>query len=97
MSIPPLHKGILHTRINRVALESVRHWVQGNDQVVKDVQNCDGNNRGNVEPERDIHVPLTALVEGHKEVDTEECDPHHRNQKIDGPFEFSVFFALGVT
>ncbi len=88
--VPPLHERVLHAGVDRIALEQPdRH-----DEVVEDVQHRDGDDRRDVEPERDVQVPFAAIDERHQEVDAEESEPDDRDREIDRPFELCVFLAL---
>ncbi len=91
VAVPPLHECVLDTRINAVAFEPT----SGNDQVVEHVQQCDGHDRGDVEPQRDVHVTFASLDQRHQEVATKDEQPDDRDQQIDRPFEFRIFTALG--
>jgi hypothetical protein len=89
--VPPLHERVLDAGVDRVALEHAR----GNDEVVEDVEDRDGDNRRDVEPQRDIEMLLAAIANHREEVDG-ECDPHDGDRDVDRPLELGVFFALRV-
>ena len=89
VAVPPLHEGVLHAGVDAVALER-----PGRDgEVVEDVQDRDGDDRRDVEPDRDVEVPLAPLGQRHEEVDRED-DPDHRDRDVDRPLELGVFLAL---
>ena len=55
----------------------------------------DGHQRGDVEPERDVEVPLAPAGERAEEVRGED-DPHHGDGDVDGPLELRVLLRLAV-
>ena len=88
VAVPPLHKRVLDARVHRVALQRPgRHL-----QAVENVQNRDGHDGCDVEPEGDVHVPLAAFDQRAKEVDRKH-DPDHGDRQVDGPLQLGVFFA----
>ena len=88
--VPPLHEGVLHPRVGRVAPEErVRHR-----HAVADVQDRDRDDRGDVEPDRDVEVLLAADREGSEEVDGED-HPQHGDQDVEHPRQLGVLLALG--
>src|SRR5690606_30545900 len=86
---PPLHEGVLNASVDGIALEEPRR----NHKVVEDMQDRDRDDRGDVEPDRDVEVPLTALRDGPEEVDGEE-DPDNCDSNVDRPLELRVFLRL---
>ena len=86
--VPPLHEGVLHAGVNRIAL----HRPGRQFQAVEDVQDGDRDDRGDVEPQRHVHVPFAAAEERAEEVDRED-DPDHGDRQVDGPFQFGILLA----
>jgi hypothetical protein len=58
------------------------------------VQHRDGDDRGDVEPERDVHVPLAALRSVPKKLTPKKPDPDDGDREVDGPLELGVLLAL---
>ncbi len=71
--VPPLHEGVLHAGIERVALQQADRQLER----VHDVQQRHGDERRQVEPDRHVHVALAALEDGAEHVDAEH-HPHER-------------------
>ncbi len=105
VAVPPLHQRVLHARVDGVGLEgqlgrghlAVLEEVdqaRGEPEVVEDMQHRHGDDRGDVEPERDIDVALAAVNQGHQEVAAEEHKPDDRDGDVDGPLQLGVFLAL---
>ena len=90
VAVPPLHQRVLHARIQRVALEEADRQLER----VDDVQQRDGDERGEVEPDRHVHVPLAPLVDGAEHVQAEH-HPDQRDGDVDRPLEFGVLLAGG--
>ena len=90
VAVPPLHEGILHAGVDRVALERAG----GDGEVVEDVQDRDGDDRRDVEPERHVQVPLAPPDHRADEVHGED-DPHDGDHDVDRPLELGVFLGLG--
>ncbi len=90
MPVPPLHHRVLHAGIDGNAFEQP----SGNNEVVKNVQNRNSHNRGNVKPKRDVHVPFASPHQRHEKVDSKETDPNKCDRNVDRPFKFGVFFTL---
>ena len=65
----------------------------GHRERVHDVEHRDGEDRRDVEPDRDVEVLLVALRERPEEVDREH-HPHERDREIDRPLELRVLLAL---
>ena len=86
--VPPLNERVLHARKNRVALQHR----DGNLEAVDDVQDRDGDDRRDVEPNRDVEVFLAALAECPEEVDGED-DPNQRDRDVDRPLELGVLLT----
>ena len=88
VAIPPLHQGVLHPGIKRVAFEETH----GNRHRVDDVQHGHRHERSDVKPDSDVEVPLAPFDDR-----TEHIDPKHHPDQRDGnvnrPFEFGVFFG----
>ncbi len=53
----------------------------------------DGDDGGDVEPERHVEVPLAPLDQRPEEVDRED-HPDDRDRDVDGPLELGVFLGL---
>ena len=88
MAVPPLHKGVLHARVHRVALQRAgRHL-----QAVENVQDRNRHHGRDVEPQGHVHVPLAAANQRAEKVDR-EYHPDHRDRQVDRPFEFGVLLA----
>jgi len=90
VAVPPLHEGVLHAGVERVALEPPRR----DREVVEDVQDGDGDDAGDVEPERDIQMPLPPPGDGPEEVHR-KGHPDHGDRDVDRPFELGVLLGLG--
>jgi 23S rRNA (cytosine1962-C5)-methyltransferase len=91
VAVPPLHEGVLDPRVDRVALHRPRH----DHEVVEDVEHGDGHERGDVEPQRDVEVPLASAGERAEEV-CGEHNPDDGDGDVDGPLEFRVLLRLAV-
>ena len=91
VAVPPLHERVLDARVDRVALEQPRR----NHEVVEDVEDRDRDDRGDVEPQRDVEV-LLAAVAHHREEAHGEGHPHDGDREIDRPLELRVLLALRV-
>ena len=91
VTIPPLHERILHAGIHRITFQRApRHFHR-----VREVQHRDGDDGGDVKPDRDIHVFLAPFDDGAKKIHRER-HPYNRDGNINRPFEFRVFFARRV-
>ena len=90
VAVPPLHQRILDAGIHRVALEEADRKLQRID----DVQQRDGDERGEVKPDRHVHVPLAAAQHGADQIPA-ETHPDGRDQDIDRPLELRIFLARG--
>ena len=92
VTIPPLNHGIDCARINRIGFHEARR----NAQVIDDVQQGNGQNETAVEPVGNVDV--FDFTFGNR---TEEYDgvsnPNQSDQDVDRPFQFSIFFSLGIT
>ncbi len=86
--VPPLDQRVLHAGVHRVALEQADRQLER----VDDVQQRDGDERRQVEPDRDVEVPLPPLGDGADQVDAER-DPHRGDGQIDRPLELGVLLA----
>ena len=64
-------------------------------EVVEDVQHGDGDDVSAVEPEADVDMFFLALADGEEE-DVGIGNPDDREQDIEQPGQFRVFFALRV-
>ena len=73
VAVPPLHERVLHAGIHRVALEQADRQLQR----VDDVEQRDGDEGREIEPDRHIHVPLAALDDRAEHVPAED-DPDAR-------------------
>jgi hypothetical protein len=62
-------------------------------QVVEDVQHGDRHDRGDVEPDRDVEVPL-APDRASVPKKLTRSHPDHRNGDVDRPLELGVLLAL---
>ncbi|KAK4045076.1 hypothetical protein OUZ56_032484 [Daphnia magna] len=91
VAVPPLDERVLGAAKDRVAL----HREDRDGERIYNVQNGDGDNRRNVEPDGYIQVLLPTLGERAEEVHRED-DPNQRDRNVDRPFELRVFFPLGV-
>jgi 23S rRNA (cytosine1962-C5)-methyltransferase len=91
VAIPPLDHGVLHTGIGRVRLESAH----GQRSAVDQVQQSHGNDECAKEPVGHINVTHLARAHCAKE-DHSKRHPDQRDENVNGPFEFGIFFALGV-
>ncbi len=90
VAIPPLHERILHAGIQAVALERPG----GDREVVEDVQDGDGDDRRQVEPERHVEVALASANERADEVDRED-HPDDGDHDVDRPLQLGVLLGLG--
>ena len=90
MAVPPLHEGVLHARVGRVA------FGPGNRQggVVAQVEHGHRDDGGDVEPNRHVQVPFPASGQGAKEVHGED-HPDQHDRQVDGPLQLGVFLGLG--
>ena len=57
VAVPPLHERVLHARVDRVALERAR---PGIERLLKMWRTATVTKRRDVEPDRDVEVPLAA-------------------------------------
>jgi len=92
VAVPPLHHGILHTRIGGVGLG------QGNGDfsTIHHVQQSYSDDEGTVEPVG--HINVADLTDGDgTEEDHGVGNPHHGDQDINRPFQFGVFLGRGET
>ena len=92
VAVPPLDQRILDPGEDRVAL----HHRDGNLEAVHDVQNCDRDDRRDVEPKRDVQMLFSTLSERPEEIDRED-DPDQGDRDVDRPLELCVFLARGDT
>ena len=90
--VPPLNQRVLHAGKDGVAVEHPGRKVQ----VVDDVEDRDGHDGGDVEPERHIQVALVSARHRPEEVDGED-DPGDGDEQIDRPDQLRVFLRLGET
>ena len=89
VAVPPLHEGVLRAGVDRVAAEPAR----GHREVVEDVEDRDRDDRRDVEPQRDVEMPLAALDERPEEVHRED-DPHQDDRDVEEPLELGVLLRL---
>jgi len=87
--VPPLHERVLDPGPDRVAVRQRGRQLQ----AVDDVQDRDGHDRRDVEPERHVEVGLVAAGDGPEEVHR-EGHPDDRNRDVDRPDQLGVFLAL---
>ncbi|MPM57082.1 hypothetical protein SDC9_103900 [bioreactor metagenome] len=91
MAIPPLHHGVLHAGVGRVAL----HPAGRNGSTVDQVQHGHREDERTVEPVG--HVDVLDLADADR---AEEHDgighPDQRDQDVDGPLQLGIFLAGGV-
>ena len=88
VAVPPLHQRVLHPGVHRVALEQADRQFER----VDDVQQRDGDEGGEVEPDRHIQVTLAATQDRADHVPAEH-DPHAGDEQVDRPLELGVFLA----
>ena len=69
---------------------------RGNHEIVEDVEHCDRDDGGDVEPDRDVEMTLAALRNSSKQIDGKH-NPSEDDCDIDRPFQFGVFLALRGT
>jgi 23S rRNA (cytosine1962-C5)-methyltransferase len=90
VAVPPLHHGILHPGVSRVALGQADR----DGRAVDDVQQRHGKNECAEEPVGHIDVP--HLAGAHRtEEHHREGHPHHGDQQVDRPLQFGVLLARG--
>ena len=92
MAVPPLNH-----RIDCTGVNGVRFHQTGRDaDVIDDVQERDSQDEAAVEPVGNVDV--FDFTFGNR---TEEYDgvsnPNQSDQDVDRPFQFSIFFSLGIT
>ena len=92
VAVPPLHHGILHASVGRVAL----HHACRHGRTVHNVQQRNGQDETTVEPVSNVNVLDLANPDGAEE-DDGIGHPYQGNQDINGPLQFGVLFAGGVT
>ena len=90
VAVPPLHERVLAAGINGVTAVPIR-W---HGEIVEDVQHGDGNDRGDIKPNRHIQVSLAAYGNGAKEIHRED-NPNQDHCDVNWPFKLRVFLALG--
>ena len=89
VAVPPLHQRVLDARVGRVAPEPrVRHR-----HAVADVEDGHRDDRGDVEPDRDVEVLLAPDRDRAEEVDR-EGDPEHGDHDVEQPRQLGVLLAL---
>jgi hypothetical protein len=87
--VPPLHERVLYAAEDRVALERANR----DRQRVDDMQHRDGDDRRDVEPQRDVQMLFVAPLEREKEVRRKD-QPDRGDRQIDRPLELRVLLAL---
>lgn len=90
VAIPPLDEGVLNTAENRVGVSEGG----GNGEVVDDVEQRDGDDGRDVEPEGDVERFFVTFREGPEEIRSKD-DPDDDDGEVEGPDEFGVFLAAG--
>src|SRR4051812_1917459 len=66
--VPPLHQRILYAAEDRVAMREARR----DREVIHDVEQRNGDHRGDVEPDGHIEARLVPAGEGPEEIDRED-------------------------
>ena len=88
MTVPPLHERVLHAAEDRVAMQQAR----GQREVVHHVEQGDGDDGADVEPDGDVEAAFAAAGE-RREEDYAEDDPDDGDEDVDRPDELGVFLA----
>ena len=91
MPVPPLHQGVLDAAEDRIAVQQARR--QG--EVVDDIEERDGDDRADVEPDGDVEAAFPPAGQRGEEDDAED-DPDEGDEHVDRPDELGVFLAAGV-
>ena len=92
MAIPPLYQGVLNPGVNGIAFKGADREFQ----AVKYMEDCNGDDGGQVKPDSHIEVALPPFQQGSDEVPPKD-DPYYGNGDIDGPFQFRVFLGSGIS
>ena len=89
VAVPPLHQGVLHAGVDRVALERADR----DREVVEDVEHRDRHDARDVEPNRDVEVALPAARDRSEKIHGED-DPDDGDRDVDRPLELRVLLRL---
>jgi hypothetical protein len=90
--IPPLDKAVLDAGKDRVTVRPAG-WDR---KVIDDVEDRDGDDRGDVKPKRDVEGRLISTSERPEKVNGKH-HPNHGHHDVDGPDQLRVFLSASQT